>query len=99
MHDFNAAMVVRTGLGPGRYHGFKGKRDFIRSFHVPWHSISKMASSMSEAAHAPSRRSLMRGGVRGRGFYSLALFAPKLASMFLLPLYTRYLTPADYGVM
>lgn len=31
--------------------------------------------------------------------YAVATFAQRVASVVLLPLYTRYLTPADYGVL
>ena len=35
----------------------------------------------------------------GSGVYAVATFAGRFASFILLPLYTRYLTPTDYGVL
>jgi O-antigen/teichoic acid export membrane protein len=43
--------------------------------------------------------SIYRTIARHTAIYSLALAAGKMASFFLLPVYTRYLTPADYGAM
>ena len=37
--------------------------------------------------------------LRKTGVYTAAVFAGRLASLLLLPLYTRYLTPADYGAL
>lgn len=37
--------------------------------------------------------------VRGSAIYALANFGIKALNFFLLPLYTRFLTPADYGVI
>jgi len=37
--------------------------------------------------------------VKSSAIYSIGLFAPTLASLILLPVYTRYLSPADYAVM
>lgn len=36
---------------------------------------------------------------RSTGIYSVAIIASKAASLFLLPIYTRFLTPADYGLI
>ena len=43
--------------------------------------------------------SIYRTIARHTAIYSLALAAGKMASLFLLPVYTRYLSPADYGAM
>lgn len=37
--------------------------------------------------------------LKSTGMYSIAVIAGKMASIFLMPIYTRYLTPADYGVL
>jgi len=37
--------------------------------------------------------------LKSTGLYSIAVFAGRMASFILLPIYTRYLSPADYGVM
>ena len=37
--------------------------------------------------------------VKSSAVYSVAVFAPTLASLVMLPIYTRYLSPADYGVI
>lgn len=37
--------------------------------------------------------------VQGTGAYSLPVIAQRLVGFLLLPLYTKYLTPADYGVL
>jgi O-antigen/teichoic acid export membrane protein len=58
-----------------------------------------MTSTPSSSSPQASRRSLARDILQGTGLYSLALIAPKLASVFLLPVYTRHLSPADYAVM
>lgn len=46
-----------------------------------------------------ARRSELGSIFRGTATYALALVANKGASFLLLPLYTRYLTPADYGAL
>ena len=33
------------------------------------------------------------------GIYTISVVFSKLVSILMLPLYTRYLTPADYGIM
>ncbi len=42
---------------------------------------------------------LWRRILAGTAAYSVAMLLSRAASFFLLPLYTRYLTPADYGVL
>src|SRR5688572_29030413 len=42
---------------------------------------------------------MLREALPKIGTYSVASFSQRLASLFLIPVYTRYLTPADYGVM
>lgn len=37
--------------------------------------------------------------VRSTAIYSISVFASRLAGFVLLPVYTRYLTPSDYGVL
>ena len=49
-------------------------------------------------AHPPAR-SLFRGMFEGTGIYSILTVAQRLVSLALLPIATRYLTRADYGVL
>ncbi len=44
-------------------------------------------------------RPLWRRIIAGTAAYSAAMLLGRMASFFLLPVYTRYLTPADYGVL
>jgi O-antigen/teichoic acid export membrane protein len=44
-------------------------------------------------------QSLYRELLSSTGLYSVAVFASKLAGFVLLPVYTRWLTPADYGTL
>src|SRR5215831_19251717 len=44
-------------------------------------------------------RSLFKNIVRGSSIYSLALFVPQIASMVLVPITTRFLNRADYGIL
>jgi hypothetical protein len=37
--------------------------------------------------------------LRKSAVYAIAILAPRALSFALIPLYTRYLTPADYGVL
>ena len=46
----------------------------------------------------PQTVSVYRNLIRHTSIYAVALVARRLASVFLLPVYTRYLTPSDYGV-
>src|SRR5690242_17381555 len=47
---------------------------------------------------APESASLQRLG-RHTVIYAVGILAGKAAAFIMLPLYTRYLTPADYGVL
>lgn len=50
--------------------------------------------------HGPSRLgSIYRRILTGTGIYSIAVLAQRLASVLMLPLFTRYLTPAEYGTL
>ncbi|HVO98179.1 MAG TPA: oligosaccharide flippase family protein [Bryobacteraceae bacterium] len=51
------------------------------------------------AAAAVSPRRVFRNMLQGSGFYSIALLAAPLASLIVLPINTRFLTPADYGTL
>jgi O-antigen/teichoic acid export membrane protein len=42
---------------------------------------------------------MYRDILKKTGTYSLATFASRAASFLLLPVYTRFLSPADYGIM
>lgn len=50
-------------------------------------------------APVPSFRSLFNDILKSSSIYSVPLIAQRLASVILLPITTRYLTPADYGVL
>ncbi len=47
---------------------------------------------------SPSR-SILKDLLKGTALYTVALFVQRLASIILLPINTRYLSPADYGVL
>jgi O-antigen/teichoic acid export membrane protein len=47
----------------------------------------------------PEKRSIFRSILRGTGLYLIALVASRVASILLLPVSTRYLTPGDYGAL
>ncbi|MGD0500302.1 MAG: oligosaccharide flippase family protein [Bryobacteraceae bacterium] len=53
----------------------------------------------SAQAGAPSQGSLFRSMLHGSGVYSIAILGVPAASMILLPVTTRCLTTADYGVI
>jgi O-antigen/teichoic acid export membrane protein len=53
----------------------------------------------ASSSSSPPAKSLGSDILRSTGIYSLALLAPKLAGIVLLPIYTRQLAPADYAVM
>ncbi len=44
-------------------------------------------------------KSLFRNVVQGSGLYSIAILGQRLISVLLLPITTRFLVPADYGVL
>jgi O-antigen/teichoic acid export membrane protein len=46
-----------------------------------------------------STESIYKQILKGTGTYSIALMGSRMASFLLLPVYTRFLTPADYGVL
>ena len=53
---------------------------------------------MHFAQTATSSRSVFKGIIHGTGVYTGALFAQRMAGCVMLPIVTRALTPADYGV-
>jgi O-antigen/teichoic acid export membrane protein len=57
------------------------------------------ADTPADSGLSPSFRSLFKSIVRGSGLYSLALFAHRMMGVLLLPINTRFLMPADYGVL
>jgi O-antigen/teichoic acid export membrane protein len=52
-----------------------------------------------EAGAQIGRSLLFRNLLKGTALYSLALFGQRLGSVILLPINTRFLNPADYGVL
>jgi O-antigen/teichoic acid export membrane protein len=53
----------------------------------------------SPQASASSPRSLYVNFAKGSGLFSIALVAQRIGGIILLPIMTRFLTPADYGVL
>ncbi|MBZ5647591.1 MAG: lipopolysaccharide biosynthesis protein [Acidobacteriia bacterium] len=51
------------------------------------------------ASAAPSVQQVARTLVRGAAIYAVANFGIRALNFLLLPVYTRFLTPADYGVI
>lgn len=47
----------------------------------------------------PKDRSAILGFATGIGFYSIPFLARALSNFVVIPIYTRYLTPADYGIL
>jgi len=51
------------------------------------------------ASAAPSVQQVTRTLVRGVAIYAVANFGVRALNFLLLPIYTRFLTPADYGIL
>ena len=47
----------------------------------------------------PKNTSTLLSFITGIGFYAIPFFARGLSSFIVIPIYTHYLTPADYGVL
>src|ERR1700693_5605060 len=58
-----------------------------------------MAATLATAVHTREIRTLALRLVRGSLIYALASFATKALNFVLFPLYTRFLSPADYGIV
>ncbi len=54
---------------------------------------------MHTTLQVPPQGGLYRRAISSSALYSVAVFAPLAASFVMLPVYTRYLTPADYGIV
>jgi O-antigen/teichoic acid export membrane protein len=54
---------------------------------------------MHTTLQIPPQGGLYRRAISSSALYSVAVFAPLAASFVMLPVYTRYLTPADYGIV
>ena len=55
---------------------------------------------LTQAPHATSRRNSLYGSIlKSTAIYSVAIVAQRLAGILLLPVYTRFLSPRDYGTM
>ena len=48
---------------------------------------------------APEPSSIYRRILVGSGIYSVAIVAQRMASLVMLPLFTRFLTPSEYGAL
>jgi O-antigen/teichoic acid export membrane protein len=53
----------------------------------------------TNGAGVPSSRSLFKNILRSSGLYAIAAIGQPLVGMLMLPIITRYLRPADYGVL
>ena len=51
------------------------------------------------ASAAPSVQQVARGLVQGAAIYAIANFGIRGLNFLLLPIYTRFLTPSDYGII
>jgi len=58
-----------------------------------------MTATLATAVHTPEIRTLALRLVRGSLIYALANFATKALNLVLFPIYTRFLSPADYGII
>jgi O-antigen/teichoic acid export membrane protein len=59
----------------------------------------KPGFSSSEQAGAPSSAALFRNVLHGSGLYSISLVGQRVIGVALLTITTRFLAPADYGVL
>lgn len=57
--------------------------------------LSPVSGNLSAAATPVSYRRI----IKGLGGYSVAMLLQRMIGFFLLPLYTHYLRPSDYGVL
>jgi O-antigen/teichoic acid export membrane protein len=62
-------------------------------------SLPKLKSVSAVASVPSGRLQFYKEALWASGWYGLAVIAQRLASFVLLPVYTRCLTPRDYGVM
>src|SRR5919199_1602075 len=53
----------------------------------------------TKPAPAAAASSVFKSVLHGTSLYTVALLSQRFASIILLPVNTRFLTPADYGVM
>jgi O-antigen/teichoic acid export membrane protein len=65
----------------------------------PESSTPAGSTNATPVAEAAGFASVYHGILKGSSVYSLAVILPKFTSLFLLPLYTHYLSPSDYGIM
>jgi O-antigen/teichoic acid export membrane protein len=53
----------------------------------------------ASSAQPPSARALFQNMLKGSSLYMIAMAAPSLTSLILVPIVTRHLTTSDYGVL
>lgn len=70
-----------------------------RSVSLPFRDPRHLARPLVGLSMTADQRPLWRRALEGTAAYSAAILLGRAASFFLLPLYTRYLSPADYGVL
>ena len=58
-----------------------------------------MAPGTTTEAPEKSAPSVFRSVLHGTSLYTVAILSQRFASILLLPVNTRFLTPSDYGVM
>ena len=61
--------------------------------------VEAAAGVISKPATPLSARSIAWGVLGASATYGLANFGIRALNFLLLPVYTRYLTPADYGIV
>lgn len=61
--------------------------------------LKRVMSPASGISLNPGRASLFRNILRGTSLYLLAVIVMRITSLLLLPVSTRYITPAEYGVL
>jgi O-antigen/teichoic acid export membrane protein len=62
-----------------------------------WRSIAPSTADTAPIAAAPTVRGVALRLARASAIYGLASFGTRSAKSLLIPVYTRYLTPTDYG--
>jgi O-antigen/teichoic acid export membrane protein len=64
-----------------------------------WRSLAPDASDAAPIGAAPTVRGVTSRLARATAVYGLASFSIRAMNFLLIPLYTRYLTPTDYGII
>ena len=62
-------------------------------------SLDKKSNEASAATDRPHSEGLFQGVARHSFIYAFGMIVGRVVSFLMLPIYTRFLTPADYGVL